>query len=91
MRVECPHCKSPATVRTSHRLGDTVREARVQCPNLECAHTWVVHVTAVRTIAPSMTPAQGVNIPLSPRSPAAKSPANNQLELGMHHPPPRQY
>lgn len=88
-RIECPHCGSDSTVRTSRALSETVRDATVQCNNAYCAHTWVAQLAAVRTIAPSMTPNPKVFIPLSPRSPAANQPAGNQLELGMTHPPPR--
>lgn len=89
MRLFCPHCKSLATIRSSKELGATVREASVQCNNIECAHTWVTRVIADRTIAPSMTPNSKVFIPLSPRSPAAHTSASNQMELGMDHPPLR--
>ncbi len=88
MRLFCPHCGEIATVRTSQPLGDTVREVRAQCNNLECAHTWVANIVAVRTIAPSMTPKPGVYIPLSSRSPALTKQVA-QLELGMDHPPLR--
>lgn len=89
MRLDCPHCGADATIRTSRAMSETSREASVQCTNVECAHTWVTLISAVRTIAPSMTPNPRVYIPLSPRSPAASQPAGNQLELGMDHPPPR--
>ena len=88
-RLRCPHCKSKSTVRSSKELSETVREAKVQCNNPDCAHTWIAQIAAIRTIAPSMTPNPKVYIPLSPRSPAAQQPAANQLELGMEHPPPR--
>ena len=89
MRLTCPHCGTVATIRSSKELAPTVREATVQCNNPECSHSWITRIVADRTIAPSMTPKPGVYIPLSPRSPAAASPAGAQLELGMHHPPPR--
>lgn len=89
MRLKCPHCHSLAIIRSSKELGTTVREAAVQCSNIECAHTWIARIVAERTIAPSMTPNPKVYIPLSPRSPAANAPAANQLELSMDHPPPR--
>lgn len=88
MRLNCPHCGTEATIRTSKAMSEITREASVQCNNVECAHTWVTHISAVRTIAPSMTPNPKVFIPLSPRSPAA-APADNQLALDMYHPPPR--
>ncbi|MRR49416.1 MAG: transcriptional regulator [Rhodocyclaceae bacterium] len=89
MRIDCPHCGATAVIRTSMEMAATVREARVQCPNVECAHTWVVHISAVRTIAPSMTPKAGVYIPLSPRSPAAQAPASDQMSLPMDDINPR--
>lgn len=89
MRLTCPHCGEIATIRSSKELSTTVREASVQCNNIECAHTWITRIVADRTIAPSMTPNPRVYIPLSPRSPAAQAPAGNQMELGMSHPPPR--
>lgn len=87
--VYCPHCGTGSTVRTSRQLTETVREAMVQCNNAECAHSWVAHLAAVRTIAPSMTPNPRVCIPLSPHSPAARAANDGQLELAMDHPPPR--
>ena len=88
-RITCPHCAADSTVRYSRALSETVREAKVQCNNPDCAHTWIAQLAAIRTIAPSMTPNPKVFIPLSPRSPAAQQPAGNQLELGMEHPHPR--
>lgn len=88
MRINCPHCGALGVVRTSKPLADTVREAKVQCTNVECAHTWIARIVAERTIAPSMTPKPGVYIPLSPRSPAAQ-PTATQMELGMDLPLPR--
>lgn len=88
-RIKCPHCGSDSTVRTSRPLSDTVRESKVQCNNPDCAHTWVAHLAAVRTIAPSMTPNPRVYIPLSPRSPAAAAPEGAQMELAMDLPPLR--
>ena len=89
MRLYCPHCNGIATIRSSKELGATVREASVQCNDIECAHTWITRIVADRTIAPSMKPKPGVFIPLSRNSPAVKAPAGNQMELGMDHPPPR--
>lgn len=88
-RVKCPHCGADSTVRSSKQMSDTVREATVSCDNPECMHSWISQLVAVRTIAPSMTPNPKVYIPLSPRSPAANLPPDNQMELGMDHPPPR--
>jgi hypothetical protein len=89
MRLDCPHCGHEATIRTSKAITEITREAKVQCNNPDCSHSWITLISAVRTIAPSMTPNPRVYIPLSPRSPAADKPGGNQMELGMEHPPPR--
>lgn len=86
MLVRCPHCKQPATIRTSRELAATVRELQMQCQNLECAHTWVAYIEAIRTIAPSMTPDPQVYLPLSPRSMAAMPPPDAQLGLPLDGP-----
>lgn len=89
MRIKCPHCGSKAIIRTSRPMSESVQEHQLQCSNLECAHTWVAHTSAVRTIAPSMTPNPKVYIPLSPRSPAFVKPQGSQLGLALDCPPPR--
>lgn len=88
-RIVCPHCGHTSTVRTSRQLSPTMRESTVTCDNPECMHSWIATLEAVRTIAPSIAPRQGVFIPLSPRSLAAQPPADAQLELCMDHPAPR--
>lgn len=89
MRIKCPHCRAPATIRTSRPMSETVQEHQLQCSNLECAHTWVAQTGAVRTIAPSMTPNPKVHIPLSPRSPAYTIPDTAQGHLALDCAPPR--
>lgn len=89
MRIKCPHCQHPATIRTSRPMSESVQEHQCQCTNIECAHTWVAHTAAVRTIAPSMTPNPKVFIPLSPRSPAYHRPDSKQLGLALDCPHPR--
>lgn len=87
MRIKCPHCGSPAKIRTSRRMSDLTVEHSLQCQNIDCAHTWVAHTSAVRTIAPSMTPNPRVFIPLSPRSPAINDAQKKQLALALDEPP----
>lgn len=67
MRLKCPHCTAPAKIRTSRDMSEISRESHLQCTNVECAHTWVVLSSAVRTIAPSMMPNPRVFIPQSQR------------------------
>lgn len=65
MRLKCPHCGCKALIRTSKDLSEITRELQIQCLNIECSHTWVAVIEAVRTIAPSMTPNPDIHIPLS--------------------------
>ncbi|MHB1430075.1 MAG: Ogr/Delta-like zinc finger protein [Rhodocyclaceae bacterium] len=67
MRLKCPHCGGTAHIRTSRDLSEITRELSIQCLNVECSHSWVAIIEAVRTIAPSMTPNPAIHIPLSPR------------------------
>lgn len=87
LRLKCPHCKSKAIIRTSREMSLLTTEHTVQCTNVECAHTWVSHTSAVRTIAPSMCPDPAVYIQRSPRGPAAQQAAEaaqkNQITLAL--------
>lgn len=87
MRIRCPHCQSPAKIRTSRPMSSLTIEHSLQCQNIACAHTWVAHTSAVRTIAPSMVPNPRVYIPLSPRSPAANDAQQSQASLALDEPP----
>lgn len=89
MRIRCPHCQHRAIIRTSRPMSETTQEQQLMCTNVECAHTWVTHTSAVRTIAPSMCPNPKVYIPLSPRSPAYQQPDTQQLGLALDCPHPR--
>lgn len=87
-RNRCPHCGETATIRTSKIISEITRELYMQCTNIECAHTWVNILSAVRTIAPSMCPNPKVYIPMSPHSPALKADPSAQgaLDLGEFNP-----
>lgn len=88
MRIKCPHCGSKATIRTSRPLSEMTQEHQVQCTNVDCSHSWVAHTSAVRTIAPSMTPNPKVFIPFSKKLKDVAA-AASQLALPMDHPHPR--
>ena len=47
MQIPCPHCGTNGQIRTSRRISESSKEAYVQCPNIECCHTWKVIVSAV--------------------------------------------
>lgn len=89
MRVTCPHCKQDAIIRDSEEVTASTREYRVICGNPYCGHTWVAHFSAVRTLAPSMTPDPKVYIPLSTQSNAARAKAAEDQGSLFESPPPR--
>ena len=70
--MNCPHCNSRAQIRTSHQLTPTMREVYFLCANLICGHSWVAHIEAVRTIAPSGVPNPRVNLPVTEREDIAR-------------------
>jgi len=65
MFIRCPHCESKANVRTSQQESKLVRSMICQCTNVFCGHTFVAHLEAVRTIAPSAIPDANVRLPRS--------------------------
>ena len=67
-RIACPHCGYRSTIRYSRPLSELIREAKVQCNNPDCGHSWIVHLEAVRSICPSRTPNPNINLPMSARS-----------------------
>lgn len=72
MRLKCPHCNSPARIRTSRRLSEISTEHYCQCSNVEeCAYTWVQISSAAHTLSPSLNPNPKVHVPLSVKLAAA--------------------
>lgn len=56
MKITCPHCGAQSFVRSSKPLSKLVKEARCQCGNLACGHTFIANVEVVRTISPPAFP-----------------------------------
>jgi len=56
MKMACPHCETRLHIRTSRAVSLHSREIYAQCPNVECAYTCKMLLSAVHTIAPSMMP-----------------------------------
>lgn len=81
MRMTCPHCATTAHIRTSRQMSHTARELRYQCTNVECGHTWVAVLEAIRTIVPSQTPNPKVYLQRSPHKQSPPDPA--QMPLAM--------
>jgi len=66
MRLRCPHCNFPSSVRNSEQLSPTVTHLYVDCKNPFCGHAWRVDAVATVTITPSARPCTTVLIPMSP-------------------------
>jgi len=56
MMMLCPHCTYRLQIRTSRAVSLLSRELYAQCPNVECAYTCKMLLSAVHTIAGSMMP-----------------------------------
>ncbi|QBP10133.1 ogr/Delta-like zinc finger family protein [Cupriavidus metallidurans] len=65
MKMLCPHCETRLHIRTSRAVSLLSRELYVQCPNVECAYTCKMLLSAVHTIAPSMMPNPKAYLPQS--------------------------
>jgi hypothetical protein len=64
--LRCPHCTFRVTARTSRELSRTMREITFMCEDPECAHSFVAHLEAIRTLSPSAKPDPAIDLPLSP-------------------------
>lgn len=65
--VLCPHCGKKAFARSSGIITGEYREVYYHCPDvMACGHVFVVALTAVRTVHPSMTPNPEVHLPITP-------------------------
>lgn len=68
MRMNCPHCKDRARIRTTKRPSPVFYESYVECVNTACGWTGKVLVEFARTIVPSRSSNEDVKIPMDPRS-----------------------
>lgn len=53
MRIECPRCRSKATIRTSKAMSESYRQLYCACTDTECGHTFVMDLTFSHTLSPS--------------------------------------
>lgn len=63
--LRCPHCDTPAIVRTSVSHSKLLRESLLQCRNALCGHTFSAYTEIVRTHAQSACPRSDVCLPIS--------------------------
>ena len=65
--ILCPHCGAKAFARVGGKASETYREVYYACANaLECGHVFVVAMTAIRTVHPSLMPNPAVHLPITP-------------------------
>jgi len=62
--LRCPHCNSPAIVRSSYSLTNLLRASLLQCKNVVCGHTFSAYTEIVKTISPSSCPNPFVDLPV---------------------------
>lgn len=79
MPMQCPHCKSPAMIRTSRRVSVLVREIYYQCTNVVCGHTFKATIEIIKTLSPSTMPDPAIAAQLNPkrRTPQAADAASH--------------
>jgi Ogr/Delta-like zinc finger. len=63
----CPHCKAVAQVYTSRKVIEIVSEKYLQCTNLACGFQFVLQISVVRALMPSLMPDPDINVPLVER------------------------
>ncbi len=61
----CPHCGAKSYSRTSRFVSDLVRDVMFVCTDIECGHTFLAQLAAVKTISPSSKPRDGIFLPMS--------------------------
>jgi hypothetical protein len=66
MGFTCWKCGTRATSVKLKTISPTLMEAGYRCVNIDCGHTFVVALEAIRTLNPGAFPSpRGVNVPLS--------------------------
>ncbi|HDU8694845.1 TPA: ogr/Delta-like zinc finger family protein [Morganella morganii subsp. morganii] len=53
LKVYCPQCSSPSTIRRIETEGRVIPELYCSCDNPECGHTYVMTITFSHTIRQS--------------------------------------
>jgi hypothetical protein len=60
----CPHCDARSTAVKTRRISWKSIEVGYRCTDIDCGHTFVAVIEAIRTLSPSSRPRPGVNLPL---------------------------
>ncbi|MEG6550771.1 ogr/Delta-like zinc finger family protein [Desulfocurvibacter africanus] len=53
MRISCDRCRSKARIATTREITPRLRKLYCACTNVECGHTFVMHLEFGHTISPS--------------------------------------
>ncbi|MFV0679237.1 ogr/Delta-like zinc finger family protein [Ottowia sp.] len=64
--IDCPDCGQPLRIRTSHKLGTTMRRLGYDCINVECGATFAATLMLDARLNVPARPSTSVVIPLSP-------------------------
>ncbi|EGJ51649.1 ogr/Delta-like zinc finger family protein [Desulfocurvibacter africanus] len=54
MRISCDRCGSKARISTTSKVTDQLSKLYCACTNVECGHTFVMHLEFGHTISPSV-------------------------------------
>ena len=65
MKMLCPHCRTPTSIRTSYEATLLLRVQHFFCKNEVCGHTFVAHTEIICTLSLASNPNPEVRIPLS--------------------------
>ncbi|XPV75175.1 MAG: ogr/Delta-like zinc finger family protein [Desulfovibrio sp.] len=76
VRVRCDRCGSLAKIKSSSEEDPTYKKLYCACENLECGHTFVMHMTFSHTLSPS-----ALDLPESVRQKIRHGGREQQLEL----------
>lgn len=63
--ARCPHCESPATIRSSEEVTILHRDLWLICTNADCGHSWKAQLSFVHSISLPANPRPGLDLPVS--------------------------
>lgn len=83
MAMDCPHCGSLMTTRTSRPISELSRESYLECTNLHCGHKCVAISEIKHSIVQPNFPNPRIHLPFKkpddPRDPLRKPDSQPEL------------
>ena len=64
--MRCPHCKTPAQIRSSGEQAPTLCLIYFSCPNPVCGHTWRASLVYDFGLSPSAIPDPALDLKMNP-------------------------